>query len=231
MESLDTLRNGEHDEITAPIIHKTGSVEEFSVLSLMALPNGIFSSVQRAWLAVVAYTLFLYGTLSVAYDVFIFLANRVGNDAVSERMNLLFVVAEAALLLFFILRLPRTGGGIAWFALIVVAVAMTLYGLEIPAKRFHFFQYAPATLLVFDALRFTLKDRWLYTGTLALVALIGLGDETIQWILPTRHFGFLDILVNAEAGLLTLLFIRFVLREENHPWGSRNRDSDTVPGT
>ena len=116
-------------------------------------------------------------------------------------------------------------------ALIVVAVAMTLYGLEIPAKRFHFFQYAPATLLVFDALRFTLKDRWLYTGTLALVALIGLGDETIQWILPTRHFGFLDILVNAEAGLLTLLFIRFVLREENYPWGSRNRDSNTVPGT
>lgn len=53
------------------------------------------------------------------------------------------------------------------------------------------------------------------------MALIGLDDETIQWILPSRHFGVLDIFVNAEAGLLTLVFIRFVLREENYPWGSR----------
>lgn len=79
--------------------------------------------------------------------------------------------------------------------------------------------------MVFDALRFTLKDGWLDVGTLALVALIGVGDETLQWILPTRHFGWLDIIVNAEAGLLTLIFIRFVLREENDPWGSRRRDS------
>ncbi len=196
----------------------------------MALPNGIFSSAKKAWLAVIAYTLFLYATLSVAYDVFFFLANLVDGDVVSERMNLLFMLAGTALLLFFIFRLPRTLGRVVGFALIVVAVAMTLYGLEIPAKRFHFFQYAPATVMVFDALRFTLKDRWHYAGTLALVALIGLGDETIQWILPTRHFGFLDILVNTEAGLLTLVFIRFVSGEENYPWGSRRRTSNPEPG-
>ncbi|MEE8304847.1 MAG: VanZ family protein [Candidatus Tectomicrobia bacterium] len=191
----------------------------------MTLKHGVFSSVKKAWLAIIAYTLFLYGTLSVAYDVFIFLGNWVGRDAVSGRMNMMFLLAGAVLLLFVIFRLPRTWSGSLSFALIGLAVAMTIYGLDIPAKRFHFFQYAPLTLLVFDALRFTLKDRWLYVGTLALVALIGVGDETIQWILPTRYFGFLDIIVNIEASLLTLVFIRFVLTDENYPWGSRRRHS------
>ncbi|MEE8348468.1 MAG: VanZ family protein [Acidobacteriota bacterium] len=196
----------------------------------MTLKDGIFSSAKRAWLAAIAYTLFLYGTLSVAYDVFIFLASDISSDAVSERMNALFLVTGTILLLYLVFRLPRTWSSLLWFSLIGLAVAMTLRGLPLPAKRFHFFQYAPATLLVFDALRFNLKGGWLYLGTLGLVALIGLGDETIQWILPTRHFGILDVLVNAEAGLLTLLFIRFVLREENYPLGWRRRDLKAPSG-
>ena len=191
----------------------------------MGLQRGLFSSLKKAWLGVIAYTLVLYGTPSVAYEVFILLSNRVGRDAVSGRMNLLFLLTGVVLLLFVIFRLPRTWSGYLYFALLGLAVAMTLYGLTIPAKRFHFFQYAPLTVLVFDALRFTVKDRRLYLGTLALVALIGVGDETIQWIIPTRSFGFLDIIVNAEAGLLTLLFILFVLREENYPWGLRRSAS------
>jgi hypothetical protein len=54
---------------------------------------------------------------------------------------------------------------------------------------------------------------------LALVALIGLGDETLQWILPNRYVGLVDLVVNTATGLFTLAFIGFVLGEENYPWG------------
>ena len=51
-----------------------------------------------------------------------------------------------------------------------------------------------------------------------MVSVVGLGDETLQWILANRHFGILDLLTNTTAGLLTLVFIVFVLGEENYPY-------------
>jgi hypothetical protein len=51
------------------------------------------------------------------------------------------------------------------------------------------------------------------------VTLIGLGDESLQAIVPKRHFGLLDLVVDLVAGLLTLAFIGFVVGEENYPWG------------
>ena len=105
------------------------------------------------------------------------------------------------------------------FTLICLGVAFSLQILTIPAKRFHFLQYAPLTVLVFDALRFTIRGRFLYIWTLALVALIGLGDETLQWMLPNRYFGIVDLVVNTVAGLFALAFIGFVLGEENYPSG------------
>ncbi len=38
-----------------------------------------------------------------------------------------------------------------------------------------------------------------------MVSVVGLGDETLQWILAIRHFGILDLLTNTTAGLLTLV--------------------------
>ena len=50
------------------------------------------------------------------------------------------------------------------------------------------------------------------------MSVIGLRDETLQWILPNRYFGIPDLLTNAAAGVLTLVFIVFVLGEENYPY-------------
>jgi len=185
----------------------------------MTIERGIFSSARKAWIALASYTLFLYATLTIAYDIFILYSNQIGPDSVLSYMNMAFIPVGVVLLLFIIFSLPRVWGVYLSFALICLGVAFSLYILTIPAKRFHFFQYAPLTVLVFDALRFTVRSRFLYMWTLALVALIGLGDETLQWILPNRHFGLVDLAVNTAAGLFTLAFIGFVLGEENYPWG------------
>jgi len=193
----------------------------------MAIERGIFSSARKAWIAVAAYTVFLYATLTIAYDIFMFYSNQVGPDSVLSYMNMAFVPVGVALLLFIIFSLPRVWGVYLSFALICLGVAFSLQILAIPAKRFHFFQYAPLTVLVFDALRFTIRDRFLYIWTLALVALIGLGDETLQWMLPNRYFGIVDLVVNTAAGLFALAFIGFVLGEENYPWGPQRSEDLT----
>ncbi|MFQ5930356.1 MAG: VanZ family protein [Acidobacteriota bacterium] len=185
----------------------------------MAVARGIFRSARTAWIAVASYTVFLYATLSVSFDMYSFVYDRIGREAMSRWMNMMFVPVGLILLLFVLFFLPRKFGVYLSFSLICLGVALCLNLLTIPAKRFHFFQYAPLTVLVFDALRFSVKDHYLYVWTLAAVALLGLGDETIQWMLPSRYFGLTDVAVNAGAGLLTLAFIRFVLGEENYPWG------------
>ena len=82
-----------------------------------------------------------------------------------------------------------------------------------PAKRLHFFKYAPLTLLVFEVVGFRLRNRFRYVWVLAVVTLIGLGDETIQWVLPSRRFALTDVATNAAAGFLTLAFLAFVVGE------------------
>ena len=59
------------------------------------------------------------------------------------------------------------------------------------------------------------------------MALIGLGDETLQWMLPNRYFGIVDLVVNTAAGLFALAFIGFVLGEENYPWGPQRSEDLT----
>ena len=76
----------------------------------------------------------------------------------------------------------------------------------------------PLTVLVFDAVRFRSLGRFQYVWTVVLISVIGFGDGTIQWILPTRHFGIPDLLTNSTAGLLTLAFIAFVLGEARYPF-------------
>jgi len=105
----------------------------------MAIERGIFSSARKAWIAVASYTVFLYATLAIAYDTFMFFSNRIGPDSVLSYMNLAFVPVGVALLLFIIFSLPRVWGVYLSFALICLGVAFTLQILTIPAKRFHFF--------------------------------------------------------------------------------------------
>ncbi|HEY3132772.1 MAG TPA: VanZ family protein [Acidobacteriota bacterium] len=185
----------------------------------MAITRGIFSSPARAWTAVVLYTAFLYSTMTLAFNLYVRLYDHMGRPFMDRLMSWMYLPVVLAVLAFVVFFLPRSLGSYAAFVLICLALAYSLKYLEVPAKRFHFFQYWPLTFFVFDALRFRCKDRYLYVWTFALVTLIGLGDETLQGMVPKRHFGLLDVVVDSVAGLLTLAFIGFVMGEENYPWG------------
>lgn len=187
----------------------------------MKIGRGIFATERRAWIAVALYTFVLYSTLTVAFDLYVSVYDQVGKATVSQWMNLSLAGTALLLALFVIVWIrPRPSGYLAML-LIGLTLAFCVSQLTIPAKRFHFFQYAPLTVLIFDSLRFRCKDRGIYVCSMALVTLIGLGDETVQWMLPDRHFGILDLVINSAAGLLTLVFIGFVLGEEKYPFPRR----------
>ena len=192
----------------------------------MSITRGIFPSERTAWAAVGSYTILLYGTLTVAYDLYTAVYRRIGEAEMLLWINRLFLVTGLVLLVFIVLMLPRTVRSYLAFAVICAAVAFCLHLITVPAKRFHFFQYAPLTVLVFDAVRFRSLGRFQYVWTVVLVSVIGLGDETIQWMLPTRFFGIPDLLTNSTAGLLTLVFIAFVLGEARYPFPRTEQSRD-----
>ena len=185
----------------------------------------IFAREWHAWVSVFVYTLILYSTLTLAFNLYVRVYDQVGRETVSFWMNAGFVVVGVPLILFALVVYRPGPSGLAALLLIGMTVALCLDQLAVPAKRFHFFQYAPLTVLVFDALRFRCRDRGIYVWAMLLVSLIGLGDETIQWLLPDRYFGVVDVVINSVAGLLTLTFIGFVMGEENYPLPNRRRSA------
>gem|GEM_PF-1402648 len=190
-------------------------------LSVHQPPRTFFRRERSAWAAAALYTLFLYSTLTVAFRIYVDVYDQVGRQTVSWWINagLISIAVVGGALLCRIYR-PRVAG---YLVLILsgCALAFALHVLTVPAKRLHFFQYVPLTLLLFDALRFRRRSPDLYVYTFAAVCLIGLGDELLQGLLPNRYFGVTDLVVNATAGLLTLAVLGFVVREENYPYPSR----------
>jgi VanZ family protein len=138
---------------------------------------------------------------------------QIGEAAMSAWINRAFLATGVVLLLLFLPRVPRTARASGALAAIAVTMAVSVQLITIPAKRLHFFQYAPLTVLAFNAIGFRVAGRAQYARTLGLVSVVGLGDELIQGALRTRSFGVPDVVTNVLAGLLTLVFLRFVLSE------------------
>ena len=128
----------------------------------ICITRGIFSSEWKAWAAVAAYTVLLYGTLTVAFDLYTAVYGRLGEVEMSQSINRVFLVAGLALLGFIVLGLPRKVRSYLVFGLICLAVAACLQVITTPAKRLHLFQYGPLTMLVFDAVRFRVASRFRY---------------------------------------------------------------------
>ena len=165
---------------------------------------------RTAFLALLGYILLLYVSADLAFDLYVSVNNRIGQDTASIWMNGAFGAAGLAGFVF-LLRRGITAGAWTAFLLISLAVVFCLMQLDLPAKRFHFFEYAPLTLLVLANVRFRCTDRYQYVWTLLAVSLVGLGDELVQGALPTRYFALTDVVLDSGAGLLTLAFVGFVL--------------------
>ncbi|MBT5107126.1 MAG: VanZ family protein, partial [Rhodospirillaceae bacterium] len=70
-----------------------------------------------------------------------------------------------------------------------------------PAKRIHIPQYFILALVLHRALSFDLPAPWIFPGAVLFAAVLGVHDELIQGLLPSRTFGLRDIGVNSLGAL------------------------------
>jgi hypothetical protein len=93
----------------------------------------------------------------------------------------------------------------------------TYYIMELkssPEEAIHFLEYGLLPYFIFRALSHRIKDWTVYISTLLYVALIGISDEFLQWLMPHRVWDFRDIGFNIMAGGIFIISLWKGIRPE-----------------
>lgn len=160
---------------------------------------------KRLWLRVLAVVVAIYSTLGVAPRLVGVLADR-------ELIDATFVMGALLVLATIVthgLRSRPRGLEIAFALGVAAAYVMVVVRLSIPAvERTHLIEYGVVALFMFEALAERARQgrRAPAPAIIAIVAtaLIGVLDETIQWLLPSRVFDPRDILFNSLAAAMAV---------------------------
>ena len=172
----------------------------------------------RAWGLVIAYVAIVYATVPVFPDVWGRLREHIGPGIAH-----LGTIPVAAAALWLAVKAGRRAmaENAPWRLLILTLVLAAYVWLlaafgQYPAERLHLLEYGVMAVVLFRALCLHLKVPVAYASALGLTAIIGFGDETIQWLLPQRFFELKDAGLNVVAGSLGLVFTALTGRRASH---------------
>ena len=157
--------------------------------------NFIYRS--RLWAIIWAFILAIYLSLPFMRALLGFLKDTVGRGNVGLVLNGALLVCGCMLLS---MGLRRSWKALLQVSIPIAIMAAVAYQLHIPEERVHFLEYGLLGILVQKTAR---QSTWVQFGMASLfVVLVGVGDECIQWWLPTRVGDFRDVGMNALAGVL-----------------------------
>lgn len=160
---------------------------------------------RHLWLWALAIILTIYSTLGLARTVV---------DALRERNLLQVSFAAVVLLLVAAIVVPWLKRRPGWSEIgvaigIALAYWMTFLRIQNPAERTHLLEYGVVAALIHMALLERVNHGrsvpWPAALTVALTALLGLLDELIQAVLPSRFFDWQDVFFNAFAGFMVIV--------------------------
>jgi len=123
--------------------------------------------------------------------------------------SVIFVVSAAFLssLYFLWFRLKiHTISNYLWLATVALFyIFFTLRLWNRPEEAIHFLEYGLLGFLLFQALRYHIHDKGIYLIAFLIGALVGILDETLQWMIPRRVWDFRDLGINAlSVGLFQI---------------------------
>lgn len=167
---------------------------------------------QASWTLVGAGAALIYLTVPVARELRNWIDTEIGSWSF-----LVFTSGSIAIAMIFAARslLLRSLPLSAWAFLFVALGIFSFYIYQlkdIPEEAIHIFQYSVLSILVYRALTHRFRDYNIYIAASLVVAMFGILDEYIQWLVPDRVFDLRDIRINFVSGVLTQLTIMSVLR-------------------
>ncbi len=190
-----------------------------AILVALAWPQLLRLGVERsrAWGLALLYIAFVYSTIPLMPKVWGTLSEH--TQGTVRYLGIAVVVGLGVALLV------KTAAGRAgrnwrtWVGLLAVGLAyayLLQHFARFPAERLHLVEYGLVSYLLLRALSLDLPAPRAYIVALLLTALVGTGDELIQWILPERVFELKDVQLNLVSGGLGLLAVRLSLHRKNN---------------
>jgi len=166
----------------------------------------------RSWCYVAVGVLAIYCTIPVARPL-----REVVGEQIGLEFFLYFTIAltvAAGVLAFLNLRKRKLPvNAYVWLFGIVAAFIAYIYHLrEIPEEAIHVVEYGVIGILIYRALVHRVRDFTIYLIATWVVGMVGVVDEYIQWVAPSRYFDLRDIAINFLAGGMSQLAIAAGLR-------------------
>ena len=161
-----------------------------------------------SWLFVVLWTLIIFATIPLARTIQAQITEVGGRESFTYIVLVSIVLAGAAATRYLLRRKSTYWSN--WFWLILVAVVFARYTYllsEAPEEALHFVEYGILGFLLYRALSHRIRDSSIYISAALIGASIGTLDETIQWAVPQRYWGYRDIWINFVAVVLTQIGI------------------------
>lgn len=181
-----------------------------------ALPGFFMEQRRRSidivlWTAIVLYTGVIYATLPLVARWRKTLVESYG-PGVFDNIYWVFVALALGFLVYLFLRLRGTR---LVRALVVLGVVGTMYayyltGMRYSVERIHFLEYGLLGALLLVAMRRYVDNFVASLCALCIGYLAGLGDEAIQWGLPSRVGEIRDSVINFISAALGIALVWFV---------------------
>ena len=114
------------------------------------------------------------------------------------------VVLLAATLTLYSIRQRLTFWSCFWLVGTAVVLVYLAFGLAAvsPVEAVHYVQYGTLSVLLFRAFSHRVRDYSIYVVVTLTGTLVGMIDETIQWLTPERVFDLRDVWLNLKATAL-----------------------------
>jgi chromate transport protein ChrA len=125
------------------------------------------------------------------------------------------IVAVVFIVLLVRLRRRRRLPASAYLCLAAVGATYAWYAWQlraIPEEALHLVEYGLLGVLAYRALSHRVHDPTIYLTAAIIGGLVGIVDETLQWLAPSRHWTLADLWINLGATALSQVAIAGGLR-------------------
>ena len=158
-----------------------------------------------SWLWVALWALLIFLTIPFARDIIDLVKETSGLEVISYGVVLLTLLIGTAAIVFVVRRPGATPLNLlilAGIAGIFIFLTFRL-GQRNPAEALHYVEYGVLSLLLYRAFTHRFSDCGIYLAAILVGTIVGVLDESIQWLTPRRVFGFSDVWLNVTALALT----------------------------
>lgn len=167
-----------------------------------------------SWAYVVLWSGIIFVTVPFVRGASTYVRDRWGPEVITYGVAAIVILVTVTVVGLLLKRRGTSLGAYAWLIGIGGLIVYLTFALKdgSPEEAVHYVQYGILSLLLFRAFAHRISDYSIYAAVAIAGTIVGMIDETVQWLTPGRYFGFEDIWLNLTAVALVQIAVATAIR-------------------